>query len=105
MNRIDFEDIHIEVADADAPERMTWFDAMRWSRDLGDGWGLPTIDELYLMYIARERIGGFVSDDYWSSSDDGDYSDALYQDFVSGRQYYCYKGSYAQVRVVREVAP
>jgi len=104
MERIDFEDIHIEVANFDALEPMAWDEAMKWANGLGDGWRLPTNDELYLMYIARVRIGGFASAYYWSSSD-LNYSNAWYMGFASGDQNYHSKYFNARVRAVRDVAP
>lgn len=31
-----------------------------------DDWRLPSVNELYILYSERERIGGFVADYYWT---------------------------------------
>ena len=59
---------------------MEWEDAKKACADLGDGWRLPTKDELNILYENKDKIGGFVSDDnntdlfvnlacYWSSAE------------------------------------
>ena len=58
---------NLEVMTKDLGE-MTWDDAMKACADLGDGWRLPTKDELNLLYENKEKIGGFVIDNYWSST-------------------------------------
>lgn len=34
-----------------------------------DDWYLPSGDELDLLYAAKDKIGGFAADHYWSSTD------------------------------------
>lgn len=48
-------------------------------------WYLPSINELYQLYINRVAIGGFASNYYWSSSESAE-TGALGQDFASGSQ-------------------
>ena len=66
---------NIEVAQYDFPKTMSWYDADESCKGLGDGWRLPTKDELNFMYENKNEIGGFRSGDYyWSSSmSDGDH--------------------------------
>ena len=60
---------NIEVAQYDFPKTMSWYDADESCKGLGDGWRLPTKDELNFMYENKNEIGGFRSGDYyWSSS-------------------------------------
>ena len=47
---IHFEDYHFEVASVDEHREMSWDEAMKFE-DHDDGWRLPTIDELRLMYL------------------------------------------------------
>jgi hypothetical protein len=50
--------------------KMTWYEAMKKVAELGDGWRLPTIEELHIMYSKRGEIGGLKDDDlYWSSEE------------------------------------
>ena len=57
----------LEVAQNDFPEEINWDDAGKACKALGDGWRLPTKDELNLMYLNKDRIGGFANNNYWSS--------------------------------------
>jgi len=63
-------------------------------------WFLPSKGELNQMYVNRTAIGGFASDNYWSSSE---YvaSLAWYQDFYNGYQDYFNKSNAFYVRPVR----
>ena len=47
---------------------MTWYEALEAVKLLGNGWRLPTKDELNLMYINKDAIGNFRSDYYYTSS-------------------------------------
>jgi hypothetical protein len=40
-------------------------------------WFLPSWEELNRLYLARTTVGGFVADDYWSSSESGDDADEV----------------------------
>ena len=37
---------------------------------LGGGWRLPTKDELNILYENKDKIGGFASNNYWSSTEE-----------------------------------
>ena len=58
---------NIEVAQYDF-RKIPWIDANNSCMSLGDGWRLPTIDELKILYQNRESIGNFKWDSYWSST-------------------------------------
>jgi hypothetical protein len=69
----------LEVMETDLGT-MTWEDAKKACEELGDGWRLPTIDELQFMYNKRAEIDGlgkiavlnyFLVNDryYWSSTE------------------------------------
>ena len=45
---------------------MTWDEAMEYAKSLGDGWRLPSKEELKEAY--DNKIEGFKSGYYWSSS-------------------------------------
>lgn len=47
-------------------ESMTWGEAMGYAKSLGDGWRLPTIEELKEAY--DNKLEGFAHYNYWSSS-------------------------------------
>ena len=80
--------------------KMSWDDAIKTCAALGDGWRLPTIDELDILYENRDRIGGFASANYWSSTE-GDSSGVWIQSFDNGLQGSDVKNPTYYVRAVR----
>ena len=76
---------NIEVAQYDFPKKMNWNDAEKACADLGEGWKLPSKDELNILYANQNRIGGFANDLYWSSTEFG-IDHAWYQGFTIGSQ-------------------
>ena len=88
---------NLQVAQYDFPEDMSWDDAKAACTKLGEGWRLPTKDELNLLYQNKNKIGGFASDYYWSSTEYNNGS-AWRQYFSYGRQVYYYKASRYYVR-------
>ena len=78
-----------------------WQDAKSICEDLGDGWRLPTREELHLMWLNRDTIGGFAAAYYWSSCEFNNFN-AWYQHFFDGNQYFINKDYTYHVRAVRE---
>ena len=91
---------NIEVAQYDFPEKMKWDEAKAAVTKLGDGWGLPTKDELNVLYQNKDKIGGFASSTYWSSTEN-DYNFAWFQYFYNGFQNYGNKNGTYYVRAIR----
>ena len=91
---------NLEVMTEDLEGRYSWDDAMKACADLGDGWRLPTKDELNLLYENKEKIGGFASNYYWSSTE-FDFNTAWLQNFSNGFQLYFPKLYFPYVRAVR----
>ena len=95
----------LEVTQLDFTNPDNWANAKIACARLGEGWRLPTKDELNILYQNAFKIGGFsISSYYWSSSDDND-NGAWAQSFNDGEQKY-YKdvktyGCY--VRAVRSI--
>ena len=50
---------NIEVARNDFPNTQNWNDAIAKCNKLGEGWRLPTSDELNKLYNNKKKIGGF----------------------------------------------
>jgi hypothetical protein len=73
---------NLEVMTEDLGE-MKWEEAKKACKNLGDGWRLPSKDELNLLYENKEKIGGFAKRYYWSSTEYGD-NKAWRQTFNSG---------------------
>ena len=91
--------LKFEVYPKDLGEH-TWKDAKKVCEDLGDGWRLPTREELHLMWLNRDIIGGFAAAIYWSSSElNSNY--AWPQLFSNGSQYNGSKDNTFYVRAVR----
>lgn len=66
MNTIHYPDPHshivIEIAEKDFPTKMKWYESKKACADLGEGWRLPTYDELNWIYKHKNTIGGFTFD-------------------------------------------
>ena len=78
---------------------LTWEKAVEWAGSLGEGWRLPTIGELRIAY--EQKVGGFASGNYWSSSEN--YSGGAWnQAFSNGYQYNGGKSSTRRVRACRD---
>ncbi|MBM3411330.1 MAG: DUF1566 domain-containing protein [Bacteroidetes bacterium] len=60
----------MQVAKEDFPKSMSWDDAQSACEGLGNGWRLPSEDELKAMYeqLHKQGKGNFKDDWYWSSS-------------------------------------
>ena len=94
---------NIEVAEYDFPKKMNWEDAKKACADLGEGWRLPSKDELNYLYQNRVAFdnGGFASALYWSSTE-VDNVFAWVQDFGYGSRFKDDNKSYPDyVRAVR----
>jgi hypothetical protein len=89
----------IEVAQNDFPKFMILDDAVKACTDLGNGWRLPTKYELNLMYLNKDKIGGFANNYYWSSP--FSVFNAWIQSFGNGGQIYYGKSRNCNVRAVR----
>ena len=98
---VDTSGMHgVAVKSEDEPDSMTWDAAVIAVQKYGEGWRLPTIDELRLMYEQRKRIGGFDNEDYWSAKEQ-DVNSAWIQGFRLGDQDRYNKQSKLKVRAVR----
>lgn len=70
------------IAEYDFPEKMDWEDAIQVCKDLGEGWRLPTKQEILLIYQNREEISYYPDDYYWTATiHDIDTERAWYQYF------------------------
>jgi hypothetical protein len=76
---------NFEVAENNFPggEKMTWEEAKKACESLGDGWRLPTKDELNILYLNKASFNGIVDNTYWSSTKDGNL--ALVVSFIDGK--------------------
>jgi hypothetical protein len=101
---------NLEVAQHDFPNRMTGDDAKAACAKLGEGWRLPTKDELNLLYENKGQIGHLGYWRFWSSTESRTETNgilAFEQDFsegskYSGHQYHDEKSAKYSVRAVRD---
>lgn len=92
---------------------MTWDDARAWCNGQGEGWYLPSLDELWVIYRKKKAInktleevkGGKVLYDYtyWSSDENENNDEEAYTfDIGDSNTYYNDKSyCYLYVRAVR----
>jgi len=81
---------------------MTWYYAMESCKRLGEGWTLPTKEELDLMYRKKEYLGILPLHGYWSCDEYDAYS-AYYQYFFTGVQYVFEKRMPSFARPIRKL--
>ncbi len=62
----------IEVAPFDLPCGGTYEHAMQAIDSIGEGWRLPTVEEMKLIFEHKDKIGGFIPNYYWTSETHGD---------------------------------
>ena len=67
-----------------------------------DDWDLPTLAVLQLVYLNKDKIGGFTNNIYWSSSNSTSSYYYYCVDFSSGNVYSTSREKYAEVRPVRK---
>ncbi len=83
-------------------DKMTWNEAVEAVKNLGDGWRLPTILELHLIYNSELKDKFNTDNYYWSSSEY--YSNVAWVFyFGSGATYGNDKDDYYSVRAVRDL--
>jgi len=94
----------------DTMEDVTWDEALKYCESLGDGWRLPTIEELfsvidYSEYNPATHVKGFLeSSYYWSSTTYAYENESVWLVyFLNGYVLYGYKDYSHCVRAVREV--
>lgn len=91
-----------EVSPEDELNTLSWTEAMEKFKDNPDGWRLPTIEELNLMYQNKDKIKGLTNAWYWSASE-SNYHYARFQYFSNGYQDWYHKDFQLRVRCVRSV--
>ncbi len=93
---------NLEIAQYDFPNILNWVDANKACEELGNGWRLPSAQELDYLYQNTVVIGSFMKDYYWSSTMDG-FEMAWAQDFkdIDGISISSAKVEKFHVRAVR----
>jgi len=75
----------LEIAQFDFSDPMTYDEAVKACSKLGDGWRLPTKEEMEKIYENKDMLGGFISPIY--VSDNSEF-------FVDNNVYYWSGSSY-----------
>jgi serine/threonine protein kinase len=65
---------------------MDWHQAMNFALQTGNSWRLPTLDELNLLYLHQDEIGGLNKNEYYWSSDCDDELNVWVKYFYTGYQ-------------------
>ncbi len=60
---------YVEVAQYDIPKECTYDEALKIAKNIGNGWRLPSKEELLKMYEFRDKIKGFVWGEYYLSNE------------------------------------
>ena len=58
---------YLKVAISDLPYKLNWEDATNTCKEIGNGWRLPTKEEISLLHKYKEIVKGFKNENYWSS--------------------------------------
>lgn len=77
---------NLEVFRNDLPGTMRWSDALNSGNKIGEGWRLPTKDELIILYKNKSKIGRFENNYYWTSTIESN-KDVSFVDFSTGNNY------------------
>jgi hypothetical protein len=89
----------IEVAPFDLPCGGTYAHAMQAIDSIGEGWRLPSVEEMKLIFEHKDKIGGFTVHYYWTSETHGD--KATHFGFVLGDITAVPKHHGKRIRLVR----
>ena len=98
---VDSSGVHgLEAKAADETNLLSWKEAVIAASAYGDGWHLPTKNELRALDEHKNSVGAFAKDDYWSLTE-LDSNSAWIQGFGNGDQDRYNKHSRLSVRAVR----
>lgn len=89
------------VAQNNFEQMMDWENAKEACNSLGEGWRLPSKDEIHILYENRDSIGGFDNDNdyYWTSTQ---YSDGIAWVFSDGATNFYAGSNPGYVRAVKD---
>jgi serine/threonine protein kinase len=79
---------------------MSWFEGNKACSKIGNGWRLPSLNELRIMFENKDRIGGFSEVEYyWSTEENTIKANVIY--FSTGFECLRIKQNHIKVRPVR----
>ena len=96
----------LQVAENDFEGQITWQEAIDACKNLENGWRLPTVSELEIMYTVLycNGSGNFKCSGYWSSEINGD-KYAWYFRYIGGGSTYVSKNRTIYARANRTFKP
>lgn len=97
---------YVEVAQNDYPKELTYDEAIKITKSVGNGWRLPTKEELLKMYEKREFIKGFEWGEYYLSNEIYGKNFVYTVEFADGKldkgwRYFNGNKIYYNVRLIR----
>ena len=94
---------YVEVAQNDYPKELTYNEAIKITKSVGNGWRLPTKEELNALHdnLVYLGVGGFEDNGYWSSTEGKNYDTSWGQYLYSGTQQIFWRNQICFVRAVR----
>lgn len=98
-------DEYLEVYPLDYENLFDWNEANTECQKLGDGWRLPTVDEMNLIYeqLFMKNIGHIKEKEYWCSNEDSDEEGLFFAFYASGGYSSLQKNEKIKIRPVREL--
>lgn len=93
---------NLEIAQFDIPNLSIWNESVIACLNLGEGWRLPTKEELNILYLNKSQIGNFTDFSYWSSTEK-DKKYASSQGFYAGSIYSTNKDESNYARAIRTI--
>jgi len=93
----------LEIMGNDFPEKLKWEDAIGSCFLLGNGWRLPTIEELNILYKNKTTISNLIGNYYWSKTDNGSSENSKYLNIINGFISNAPKVQALNVRAVRSL--
>jgi formylglycine-generating enzyme required for sulfatase activity len=93
-------ELSFEIAPVLLEKTCNWYDAVEYCALLGDGWRLPTLAELKMIYNVDNDLNGNCN--YWSSTEDQ--SNTVWTQFLlNGHHNISFKDFNLHVRPVRDI--
>jgi hypothetical protein len=92
--------LSFEIAPALLEKTCNWYDAVEYCKLLGNGWRLPTLYELQIIYSLDNDLNGKCN--YWSSTEDQS-NTAWTQSLLDGCYNISFKDFSLHVRAVRDI--
>jgi len=71
-NSVKEKSVNYHVAETDYPKELGWDEANKATSTIGEGWRLPSKEELNEIYLNKEKFNIKIDGAYWSSSETED---------------------------------